>query len=281
MSTAKFEKLIDLILNEDQERAEQLFHDIVVEKSREIYESLMSEDSQVEDLMQEISHEEEGIQEADEEMDMDMDMETPMGDEEVDVDAEMDDMGDEDMDMEMDTDMGDEDMDMDDEDMGDTEPATKEDIMNLEDKLDELMSEFEALMSKEEDESAELDDEEEEEEEEEEVMESVEMKPAPKPKHEDHKAHSPVAGNSGQTGMASKPVKFSGDHEATPNGPKAPHNAYTKGEGQLPGAGKFKNAPGGGSNVDKGESAPKPKHEMVKAKSPVPESRTSKKKIIK
>jgi hypothetical protein len=42
MSTAKFEKLIDLILNEDQERAEQLFHDIVVEKSREIYESLMS-----------------------------------------------------------------------------------------------------------------------------------------------------------------------------------------------------------------------------------------------
>ena len=44
MSTAKFEKLIDLIINEDQERAEQLFHEIVVEKSREIYESMMEDD---------------------------------------------------------------------------------------------------------------------------------------------------------------------------------------------------------------------------------------------
>ena len=64
MSTAKFEKLIDLIINEDQERAEQLFHEIVVEKSREIYESLMDEEmheDMSEDLLDEIETEEAGM----------------------------------------------------------------------------------------------------------------------------------------------------------------------------------------------------------------------------
>ena len=38
MDTKKFEQLMDLVINEDNERAQELFHEIVVEKSREIFE---------------------------------------------------------------------------------------------------------------------------------------------------------------------------------------------------------------------------------------------------
>ena len=44
MDTKKFEKLMDLVINEDNERAQELFHEIVVEKSREIFESIMAEE---------------------------------------------------------------------------------------------------------------------------------------------------------------------------------------------------------------------------------------------
>ena len=40
----KYEQLIESILNEDEATAKALFHDIVVAKSREIYESLMDEE---------------------------------------------------------------------------------------------------------------------------------------------------------------------------------------------------------------------------------------------
>jgi len=44
MDNRKFEKLIDLIINENEEQARALFHDIVVEKSREIYENMIQDD---------------------------------------------------------------------------------------------------------------------------------------------------------------------------------------------------------------------------------------------
>jgi hypothetical protein len=40
----KFEKLIEYIINEDEAKAKALFHKIVVEKSRDIYESLVEDD---------------------------------------------------------------------------------------------------------------------------------------------------------------------------------------------------------------------------------------------
>lgn len=43
MST-KFEQLLDLLVNEDMEGANALFHEIVVDKSRTIYETLIAED---------------------------------------------------------------------------------------------------------------------------------------------------------------------------------------------------------------------------------------------
>ena len=39
----KFESLLELLINEENDKAEALFHEIVVEKSRDIYEGLADE----------------------------------------------------------------------------------------------------------------------------------------------------------------------------------------------------------------------------------------------
>jgi hypothetical protein len=67
MST-KFEQLLDLIVNEEHDKANELFHEIVVEKSREIYENLISEESE-EDLTAVDGDIEEAAEEADESVD--------------------------------------------------------------------------------------------------------------------------------------------------------------------------------------------------------------------
>ncbi len=41
----KFESLLELLINEETDKAEQLFHEIVVEKSRDIYENLADENT--------------------------------------------------------------------------------------------------------------------------------------------------------------------------------------------------------------------------------------------
>jgi hypothetical protein len=41
---AQFEAMLEALINEDQETAKEIFHNIVVAKSREIYEELLSED---------------------------------------------------------------------------------------------------------------------------------------------------------------------------------------------------------------------------------------------
>ena len=46
MST-KFEQLLDLIVNEEMDKANELFHEIVVEKSRDIYENLIAEEGSI------------------------------------------------------------------------------------------------------------------------------------------------------------------------------------------------------------------------------------------
>ena len=45
----KFESLLELLINEENDKAEQLFHEIVVEKSRDIYENLADENTVKED----------------------------------------------------------------------------------------------------------------------------------------------------------------------------------------------------------------------------------------
>ena len=134
----RFEQLIEYVINDEEQKARELFHDIVVEKSRKIYEDIMAADEEVEEEIDE-GFDDAGASgqlisdvETEEQDDMNMEDDEEMGDEEpVDDEFATDDGGDE-------FSMG--------GDEGGTEPATKDDIMNLEDKLDQLMAEFEDLM---------------------------------------------------------------------------------------------------------------------------------------
>jgi two-component SAPR family response regulator len=40
----KFEQMLEHLINEDSDKAKELFHQLVVEKSREIYENILAED---------------------------------------------------------------------------------------------------------------------------------------------------------------------------------------------------------------------------------------------
>lgn len=132
----KFEQLIEYVINDEEQKARDLFHDIVVEKSRGIYEELMAEDV-TEEVMDEDSHEQD---------DKDDNMEEGMGPELGGDQADdlIDDIESEEQGLAMEDDETDmEDMD----DMGENEAELEDRVVDLEDKLDELMAEFEALMN--------------------------------------------------------------------------------------------------------------------------------------
>jgi hypothetical protein len=59
MST-KFEQLLDYLVNEEMDKANELFHEIVVEKSRDIYENLIAEEEADEDMDESMEDEQEG-----------------------------------------------------------------------------------------------------------------------------------------------------------------------------------------------------------------------------
>jgi hypothetical protein len=222
----RFEQLIEYVINDEEAKAKELFHDIVVEKSRQIYENLMQEEAEELDEADE-AEDEEGQEDLDEAEEVD---EGAMGGDAADDlidDVEME----EESDMNMEGEEGDDEMgddeggdfggdDMGGDDMGGSdEPATKDDIMNLEDKLDQLMAEFEDLMGDgggdmgdgdgfgpdeggdaiEMDDTAEMEPG---------MMEAISLKAAPKPvtAEQGNGKAGPVAFNSGATGMASKPV---------------------------------------------------------------------------
>lgn len=143
----KFEQLLDYLVNEEMEKANELFHEIVVEKSREIYSDLISEEvntDEDEDL-DEVRDEDDDDDEQQDEgymSDEDESMYEIGGDASDDMVSDIEDpvaMGDTDMD------------DMDDMDSmdGDDDPATKSDIMDIKDDLAELKAEFEALLASE------------------------------------------------------------------------------------------------------------------------------------
>lgn len=141
---SKFEQLLDYLVNEDHERANELFHEIVVEKSREIYENLIADEAEEdEDMDENMEHDDED--ETVETMFGEVDDEDDMGgDDSFPVQDQTDDFEDDVTDDEF-GDLGDED-DMD--GMGDdmSAPADKGDIKDLEDALEELKAEFEALL---------------------------------------------------------------------------------------------------------------------------------------
>ena len=274
--TSKFEQLIEYVINDEEQKAKELFHDIVVEKSREIYENLMNEESDAEeddhaeraakevkkdieyddaedkkeradegmddtsgsasqDLMSEVETDEEGMDE-DEESDVEFDDEAEADGEEVTHDIEGE---------------------------HDAEGGIEDRVVDLEDKLDELMAEFEALMGDEAEEHG--DDEFDMEPVDSEVggdayaqddtsefqdmpmSENISLaKVTPKMGDNGANTKSPVAANAGAAGMAASPVKMTGD---TAQGRSAPKS------GDLPGAGSFKNVPA----KDGSKQAPAPK----------------------
>ena len=94
----KYEQLIEHIINEDEQSAKELFHQLVVEKSRDIYESLMDEEiggNQAQGFVQDITNQndsaqDQGLGEDDEEMDLGSDDEIGTDGDDMD---DMDDMG--------------------------------------------------------------------------------------------------------------------------------------------------------------------------------------------
>jgi hypothetical protein len=272
----RFEQLIEYVINDDEQKARELFHDIVVEKSRQIYEDIMAEeaeeieegaDEELDEMSMGGDASNDLIDDVEMEEESDMNMEAE-GDE---SDAEFDDEAEEDgedftKDMEMDND----------EFGGGDEPATKDDIMNLEDKLDQLMAEFEDLMGDndmggdgdmmgpdEGGDALEMDDTEEMG-----MMEAVSLKAAPKPVTGEQGAYSksPVAANAGAKGPVGNTVKPV--HAGGEMGGKHDTSAYSNNTKDL--IGDFQNK--AGASMKDQEPATKPhlgQASGVNTKSPV------------
>ena len=265
----RFEQLIEYVINDEDKKAQELFHDIVVAKSREIYESMMDEE-QGEELDEGTDDIEEGAMGGDaaDSLIDDVEMEEES---DINMEGEEDDMAGDDMPVD---DMGGDDMPGD--DMGGSdEAATKDDIMNLEDKLDELMAQFEDMMGNGDDmgpeeggDAIEMDDTEEMDDQMG-MMEALQLKAAPKPVTSEEgntNKKSTVAANSGARGAMAKPV-HTGANEGGHHDTSAYRNT-TKDLGVTPtqdaGKGAFKTA------------APKPTMTQasgVNNKSPLPGGR--------
>jgi hypothetical protein len=269
--TSKFEQLIEYVINDEEAKAKELFHDIVVEKSREIYENLMNEEEDEEldeesdaerddhaekagkkvakDIEYDEMHEDFGGDASDDLID-DVETEEQGMQEDEESDAEFDDEAEEDG----------EDLTHDMEAGHDAEGDIEDRVVDLEDKLDELMAEFEALMgddgSEEVDieldageggDALEMDDTAEFSDEPSMMEEAVNLAPAPKPVTTEEpgtNTKSINANNSGAVGAAAHPVKMTGD---TAQGRPAPSTKDL--------IGKVQNSVGGKKSLS---AAPKP-----------------------
>jgi hypothetical protein len=265
--TNKFEQLIEYVINDEADKARDLFHNIVVEKSREIYESMMDDEEQCDesfggdssdDLIDDVETDEEGISEED--------------------DAEFDDEAEEDGD-DFTHDLEDEHDDFGGDDFGGEDDGDLEDrVVDLEDKLDELMAEFEDLMGSGEgdddfgvdggdelavDDTEEFDDFGDDDfDSEEEMMEAVSLSAAPKPSNSEESFVNKKSindDNSGAAGMASKPVRMTGTEAKGRPAPSA---------GEL--IGKVQNSVGGDKKLSPAPKAKNSQESGVNTKTPFP-----------
>ena len=139
----KFEEMLERLVNEDRAGAEELFHEIVVEKSRDIYESLLEadlEDEEVDETTDEEVDESDDEEVDESEDDAELDEDFNLDEFEVEADPMADMMGGD----KADDMMGDMEMGAGDEEgEGDVEDR----VEDLEDALEELKAEFEKMMS--------------------------------------------------------------------------------------------------------------------------------------
>ena len=146
MSKNRFEQLIEYVINDEEAKAKELFHQIVVEKSRAIYEDLMDEDTVEEEL-----EEDNAMGEEPTEVDTDMSEGDLGGSQAQDMidDVEMEEQGMSEDDTDAEFDDGAEEAGKDlthDMEAGHDDGELENRVVDLEDKLDELMAEFEAMM---------------------------------------------------------------------------------------------------------------------------------------
>lgn len=285
----KFEQLIEYVINDEDAKAKELFHQIVVEKSRTIYEELMNQDieeAKDEDL-------EEGAEDEDLEEAADEDLEEG----EEDLEEDMESTGDAADDLIDDIEAEEEGVPMEGDEGGDDEAGFADEggdegdledrVVDLEDKLDELMAEFEALMGDEDagdldaeddgemvgddpvgGDAIEVDDVEAEFPDEEGVMEAVTLKAAPAPvKSEEGGVNkkSTVAANSGARGAVAKPV-----HTGANEGGHHDSSAYKNATKDL--IGKVGNTPAQGTQKPSPATKPVTTQQApgVNARSPIP-----------
>ena len=270
----KYEQLIEHIINDETDKARELFHNIVVEKSRDIYESLIDEQdleevggNEVEDLVDEITIDEQGISEEEDE-------EEEGAEEAPALDA-------------LDSEEGEEGHEMDGEEHEEAEIEDR--VVDLEAALDELKAEFDALMAGEagEEHHAELEApaeelpevgmgmmesedevEESKEEDSEMVREYVEKAPAATTSEEGGvNKSSTVAGKNDMGGSAANIA--TGKATPAPDG-TSPKGAV-KAKGNLPHAGSYENVPGAkaGNAFAKKESAVKKEEGAVNKTTPL------------
>jgi len=237
----KFEQLIEYVINDEEAKARELFHDIVVEKSRAIYEEMMEEETveeSEEQIDEESTHaEDDKAEKAGRKVTKDIEYDDKK--DKMDEGMDADDLGgDQTENLIQDIEVEEEGMAMegeDEDDMGEemADADIEDRVVDLEDKLDELMAEFEALMGDqgEADVDTEMDMEvdsddgmtdievADDEMETEGMMkmpmeEAINLKAAPAPvKSEEAGVNkkSTVAANSGAVGAAAQPVKMTGD----------------------------------------------------------------------
>ena len=135
----KFEKLLDYLVNEEMDKANELFHEIVVEKSRTIYENLVSEETEEDEEMDESSEEddEEPVDESFGEEESVHELAGDASDNFVDSVVDHDAMdADGQMDAGMDMGGGEEGLD-----------SVENVIMDIKDTVDELKAEFDAMLA--------------------------------------------------------------------------------------------------------------------------------------
>ena len=154
---SKFEQMLEYLISEEQDKAKELFHQLVVEKSRQIYEEILSEDFEEDveeakdededDAVEESTDDEDDVEEGFGFEAADDDMGDEMGDDEIGGDATDDFMGD--------IEAGDEEGD----DMG-GDGDIEDRVVDLEDALDDLKMEFEKMMGGEGDDMGDMGDEE-------------------------------------------------------------------------------------------------------------------------
>ena len=142
----KFEQMLEHLINDESDKAKELFHQLVVEKSREIYENILSEDfEELEEKKKEDDEDDTEMDESNKPDEDNEDMEESFGFAEADDEEDTGDIGGDagdDFIDDIDAEGGDE---GDEEDMGGDDDI-EDRVVDLEDALDELKAEFEALM---------------------------------------------------------------------------------------------------------------------------------------